>query len=77
MFALALWDTEQRAFVGFDRYGIKPLYYSVYSTFLFGSEIKAILSHPAYRTEMNYEGLCEYLTFQNYFSDQTLFKMFI
>ena len=76
MFALALWDTERKELLlARDRYGIKPLYYAqIGSRFLFGSEIKAILAHPAYRTEINHEGLCEYLTFQNFFSDQTLFK---
>ena len=42
--------------------------------FLFGSEIKAILADSAYRTEMDHEGLLEYLTFQNFFTDRTLFK---
>jgi asparagine synthase (glutamine-hydrolysing) len=76
MFALALWDRQKKELLlARDRYGIKPLYYAqVGSKFLFGSEVKAILADPAYRTEMDREGLFEYLTFQNFFTDRTLFK---
>ncbi|HMN12665.1 MAG TPA: asparagine synthase (glutamine-hydrolyzing) [Bellilinea sp.] len=76
MFALALWDKQKKELLlARDRYGIKPLYYAqVGEKFLFGSEIKAILADPAYRTEMDREGLLEYLTFQNFFTDRTLFK---
>jgi asparagine synthase (glutamine-hydrolysing) len=76
MFALALWDKERRELLlARDRYGIKPLYYTqVSGKFLFGSEIKAILANGAYRTEIDLEGLLEYFTFQNFFTDRTLFK---
>jgi len=76
IFAFALWDRERRElFLARDRYGIKPLYYTnIGSTFLFASEIKALLANPAVRATMDLEGLCEYLTFQNFFTDRTLFK---
>lgn len=76
MFALALWDVrEQQLLLARDRYGIKPLYYSVAGhTFLFASEIKGILAHGAQRFEMDLEGLAEYLAFQNFFTDRTLFS---
>ena len=44
------------------------------STFLFGSEVKAMLAHPALRAEMDREGLLEYMTFQNFLTERTLFK---
>lgn len=50
MFAFAIWDRRQRRiFLARDRVGKKPLYYCVCvgSTFVFGSEVKAILRHPA------------------------------
>jgi len=76
MFALALWDKQrQRLLLARDRYGIKPLYYRwCGDTLLFGSEIKALRAHPAFRSEMDSEALIEYLTFQNYFTNRTLFK---
>ena len=76
MFAFAVWDRNRQELVlARDRYGIKPLYYcQVGPYFLFGSEIKAFFSHPAFRREMDKEGLVEYLTFQNFFTDKTLFK---
>lgn len=76
MFALAIWDrNEQELLLVRDRYGIKPLYYAhVGQTLLFASEIKSILQHPSYRTEMDKEGLLEYMTFQNFFTSKTLFK---
>lgn len=76
MFAFAIWDrTKQELFLARDRFGIKPLYYTLKnSTFIFGSEVKAILQHPAYKISINKEALIEYFTFQNIFTDQTLYK---
>lgn len=47
MWAFALWDERnQRLFISRDRLGEKPLYYAIVDdTFLFGSEIKAILAY--------------------------------
>jgi asparagine synthase (glutamine-hydrolysing) len=75
MFAFAIWDKRHKElFLVRDRYGIKPIYYTqVGNTFLFGSEIKAILAHGTYRTELDKEALLEYFTFQNFFTDRTLF----
>lgn len=75
MFALALWDRqEQRLLLARDRYGIKPLYYALKDNrIVFGSEIKALLAHDAIDVEVDANGLGEYLAFQNFFSDRTLF----
>jgi asparagine synthase (glutamine-hydrolysing) len=76
MFALALWDkTRQELFLARDRYGIKPLYYTFQGhTFLFASEQKAILKHPAARCPLDLEALLEYFTFQNIFTDKTMLE---
>ena len=76
MFAFAIWDrNEQTLFLARDRYGIKPLYYTCQNnTFLFGSEIKAILAHPAYQVSLDKEALLEYFNFQNFFTTRTLFR---
>jgi asparagine synthase (glutamine-hydrolysing) len=76
MFAFALWDRELRELTLVrDRYGIKPLYYAERDgCFLFGSEVKALLTHPACTARLDKEALVEYLTFQNFFTDRTLFE---
>ena len=75
-FAIAVWDRAARTLVlGRDRYGIKPVYVRrTARSFVFGSEIKAILQHPDGRAAMDKEGLFEYLAFQNFFTERTLFK---
>ncbi len=47
IFAFAIWDDiEQRLFFARDRIGVKPLFYTVVNnSFIFGSEIKALLTH--------------------------------
>ena len=61
-------------FLARDRYGIKPLYHTqVGADFLFGSEIKSLLRHPDMHVEASLPHLLEYFTFQNIFSDGTLF----
>lgn len=76
MFAFAVWDRRSRELsLARDRYGIKPLYYARQgNSLLFGSEVKAILQHPAYSKDLDREALLEYFTFQNFFTDRTLFK---
>lgn len=75
MFAFALWDEETRTlFLARDRYGVKPVYFvTAGSHFIFGSEIKSILQHPGFKGGVNIQGLYEYFTFQNFFTEQTLF----
>ena len=74
MFAYAIWNRNTRElFCARDRLGIKPFYYFWDGeTFIFGSEIKAILQHPAVRTEFNESVLPEYLSF-GYTSDERTF----
>lgn len=76
MFAIAAWNKKtEQLYLMRDRYGIKPLYYWFNGkTLLFASEIKAFFPHPDYKTELNFEALNEYFTFQNLFRYHTLFK---
>lgn len=76
MFAIALWDEKkQRLWLVRDRLGIKPLYYTVQNGMLiFGSEIKAILAHPAVKKKLNEEALFHYLTFGCCPAPMTLFE---
>ena len=65
MFAFAIWDNRKRIlFLARDRLGIKPLYYRRSpNLFLFGSEIKVLLTHPEVRPELSRCALPEYLAF--------------
>lgn len=76
MFAFAIWDRAQRRlFLARDRFGVKPLYWFNDGTrFLFASEIKAILAYPDVPRAVSLEALNEYFTFQNIFSERTLFE---
>ena len=75
MFAFALWDRQARELLLVrDRCGVKPLYYAqAGNAFLFASEIKALLQHPGLAAEVDFAGMAEYFTFQNFFSERTLF----
>jgi len=75
MFAFAVWDhAHSRLTLARDRYGVKPLYWTIQGrTLLFASEIKAFPASGLYRTDVDVNGLVEYFTFQNIFSDRSLF----
>ena len=75
MFAFAIWDCKEATlWLARDRYGIKPLYWTRIGRIVaFGSEIKALLQHPGITAEIDLAGMVEYFTFQNFFSERTLF----
>jgi len=66
MFAFAIWDAVRRTLVlARDRMGEKPLYYSAGAdAFVFGSELRAVLEHPAVPRELSLESLVRYLAFE-------------
>jgi asparagine synthase (glutamine-hydrolysing) len=67
MFAFALWDRQERRLIlARDRLGEKPLYYGwqgrgAERAFLFGSELKALSSHPAFGGEIDRQALTLYM----------------
>ena len=63
MFAMAIWDRKERVLkLARDRIGEKPLYYGWQGeVFLFGSELKALVQHPAFLSEVNTEAVSEYI----------------
>jgi asparagine synthase (glutamine-hydrolysing) len=69
MFALALWDRDEKALIlARDRLGEKPLYYGWQGSggeaaFLFGSELKALARHPAFRREIDRRALALFTRF--------------
>lgn len=66
MFALAIYDEEEQTlFAARDRVGKKPFkYFFDGKTFLFGSELKAILTQPEYTREWDPIAIHHYLTLQ-------------
>lgn len=63
MFALALWSVPDRTlYLARDRFGEKPLYYALEDgRLLFGSELKALRAHHAFRGEVSRDALALYL----------------
>jgi asparagine synthase (glutamine-hydrolysing) len=76
MFAFAIYDfRKNQLLLARDRMGKKPLYYGTFSgTFVFASEIKALLRHPAVSRELNIDALNEYLTFEYVPTPHSIFK---
>ncbi|WAB95684.1 asparagine synthase (glutamine-hydrolyzing) [Pseudomonas putida] len=64
MFAFAVFDGRDGHFLLVrDRLGVKPLYYAHHQQgLLFGSEIKAILAHPAFASALDVVGLVDALS---------------
>ncbi len=65
MFAFALWDrNKETLFLARDRMGVKPLHYALLDdgTFIFGSELKVVTAHPAFRRQIDPLAVEEYFT---------------
>jgi len=75
MFSFAIWEEKNHSFFAArDRFGIKPFYYTVIKdTFIFASEIKAILPFIN-KIETDLDGLKDYFVFQFTLAEKTLFK---
>jgi len=76
MFSFALWDDRKKTLlVARDRVGIKPLYYvQTPTSFLFASEIKAILADPSIQAEVEPTLIDRFLTYFYMPGEQTLFR---
>lgn len=76
MFAFALWDGEKQELVlARDRLGKKPLFfYEDGHSFIFGSEIKAILAALDRTPEIDYDALNDYLTYLYIPYPKTIFR---
>jgi len=76
MFAFAIWDKlKQELFLARDRIGKKPLYYyDNGNEFIFASEIKAILAHPAAKKRVNKEAVYDFFAYQYIPDPKTIFE---
>jgi asparagine synthase (glutamine-hydrolysing) len=66
MFAFAIWDKrEESLFIARDRVGKKPLFYALTEkgNFVFGSELKVLLTRGEIKKEIDFAALDAYLTF--------------
>lgn len=76
MFAFGIYDKDKKSlFLARDRAGKKPLYYYHNgNTFIFSSEIRAIIKSVGIKFSLNKEVLGEYLQYQTVFSPNTIVK---
>jgi asparagine synthase (glutamine-hydrolysing) len=76
MFAFALWDERAGILIlARDRMGVKPLhYYQKKDTLFFGSELKALLSHPAVENKVDLVALYKYLSYEYVPSPLSIFE---
>lgn len=76
MFAIAIWDsTRRQLFLARDRLGIKPLYYwATNERLVFGSELKALISHPQVPTTLDLSSLDTFLSLEYIPAPYTIFK---
>ncbi|MBD1845631.1 asparagine synthase (glutamine-hydrolyzing) [Cyanobacteria bacterium FACHB-63] len=75
-FAIALWDTRSYTlFLGRDRLGIRPLFYTVCKgQLIFGSEIKTLLAHPSVTARIDTDALAQVFTFWSILPPRTIFE---
>ncbi len=75
-YAFALWDEAGGALhLARDRIGVKPLYFALCDgVLLFGSEIKAIVAHPAISPDVEPLAMYHYLSFLTTPAPFTMFK---
>ena len=76
MFAIGIWDEKKKRLVlARDRLGKKPLYYSLINgTFLFASELKAIMLYPSFPRKVDPSSLMKYLFFEFIPCPHTIFE---
>jgi asparagine synthase (glutamine-hydrolysing) len=77
MFAFALWDArEESLFLARDRLGKKPLYYAELPAgqLVFGSELKALLVHPAISREIDPYAVDEFFAYGYIPDPRTIYR---
>jgi asparagine synthase (glutamine-hydrolysing) len=76
MFAFAIWDKKaDKMILGRDRFGVKPLYYSLDSDRLvFGSEMKSILKGNFSAKELDWQAVDSYFSYNYILCPLSIYK---
>jgi asparagine synthase (glutamine-hydrolysing) len=76
MFAIAVWDREQRVLeLARDRMGEKPLYYGhAGGALVFGSELKALRAYPGMQLEVDRQSLALYRQFASVPAPRSIYR---
>ena len=76
MFAIGVWDRQTRTLhLIRDRIGVKPLYWCRHQgVLLFGSELKALMAHPAWRAEIDVEAAAGFIRYSYVPTPATIFR---
>ena len=78
MFAFALWDRKRETlFLARDRLGVKPLYYAAlpHGQFVFGSELKALVAHPAFARDLDPHAVEDYFALGYIPEPRTIYRV--
>lgn len=73
-FIAAIWDRpSQTLTLVNDRFGLRPLYYSVHNrSLLFGSGVRSLLADPTLPRKIDRQAISEFMTFEYMLGDKTL-----
>ena len=76
MFAFGIWDRQQQTmFLARDHVGVKPMFYSLLPNglFVFGSELKSIMTFPELSRELNKQAVEDYFAYGYVPEPKTIF----
>ena len=74
-FAFGLWDAHEKTLtMGRDRFGIKPLFYSLADGLVFASTMQPFWALKGFPRYLNYQALRDYLASQTVYSPMTMLR---
>ena len=76
MFAAVIYDvSEKKIFLLRDRFGMKPLFYSIFNDkIIFSSEISPIINSKILEKKINYASINSYLSFRYHYGEDSFFS---